>query len=232
MRFVCVDLDYVFAQYSGIFLTSTVYFLLYCAIKKNKPQVFPKAILPGKRHHLSFIFTSFWIIIFLPHTSVFFPCRIPFWHHVGCCHVLLVPGQPLSQCCSELPYYHHSEWQISKGAFCTFYICILMLTLLFNAPFQVPGLIAALWGVVVFKEVKVNTLCVWCMSSVPAVYLLSYWIELPISSSLSLRVGEITLSSSLLSVLFYLGHYWLRFQRFKPFKTRARNVQKVFGGAF
>lgn len=57
MHFVCVDLDYVFAQYSGIFLTSTVYFLLYCAIKKNKPQVFPKAVLPGKRHHFSFIFT-------------------------------------------------------------------------------------------------------------------------------------------------------------------------------
>ncbi len=42
-----VDLDYVFAQYSGIFLTSTVYFILYCAIKKNRPQVFPKAVLPG-----------------------------------------------------------------------------------------------------------------------------------------------------------------------------------------
>ncbi|KAK3531923.1 hypothetical protein QTP86_000336 [Hemibagrus guttatus] len=41
------DLDYVFAHFSGIFLTSTVYFVIYCALKKNKPQVFPKAILPG-----------------------------------------------------------------------------------------------------------------------------------------------------------------------------------------
>ncbi|KAG9259770.1 transmembrane protein 144-like [Astyanax mexicanus] len=45
------DLDYVFAQFSGIFLTSTVYFSIYCAFKKNKPQVFPKAVLPGSRTH-------------------------------------------------------------------------------------------------------------------------------------------------------------------------------------
>lgn len=59
MYTVYLDLDYVFAQYSGIFLTSTVYFLLYCAIKKNKPQVFPKAVLPGKHHHFNLICASF-----------------------------------------------------------------------------------------------------------------------------------------------------------------------------
>lgn len=42
------DLDYVFAHFSGIFLTSTVYFLIYCAVRKNKPNVYPQAILPGK----------------------------------------------------------------------------------------------------------------------------------------------------------------------------------------
>ncbi|CAI9581631.1 unnamed protein product [Staurois parvus] len=41
------DLDYVFAHYSGIFVTSTVYFLIYCAVMKNRPKVYPKAILPG-----------------------------------------------------------------------------------------------------------------------------------------------------------------------------------------
>ncbi|KAG8453881.1 hypothetical protein GDO86_000489 [Hymenochirus boettgeri] len=41
------DLDYVFAHFSGIFLTSTVYFLIYCAIMKNRPRVYPQAILPG-----------------------------------------------------------------------------------------------------------------------------------------------------------------------------------------
>ncbi|KAK6291596.1 hypothetical protein J4Q44_G00373800, partial [Coregonus suidteri] len=42
-----VDLDYVFAQFSGIFLTSTVYFLIYCAAMKNTPRVYPGVILPG-----------------------------------------------------------------------------------------------------------------------------------------------------------------------------------------
>ncbi|XP_054679374.1 transmembrane protein 144 isoform X2 [Grus americana] len=41
------DLDYVFAHFSGIFLTSTIYFLIYCVVRKNKPNVYPQAILPG-----------------------------------------------------------------------------------------------------------------------------------------------------------------------------------------
>uniref|UniRef100_A0A8C7KRY8 Transmembrane protein 144 n=1 Tax=Oncorhynchus kisutch TaxID=8019 RepID=A0A8C7KRY8_ONCKI len=41
------DLDYVLPSFSGIFLTSTVYFLIYCAAMKNTPRVYPRAILPG-----------------------------------------------------------------------------------------------------------------------------------------------------------------------------------------
>uniref|UniRef100_A0A3P9NQZ6 Transmembrane protein 144b n=1 Tax=Poecilia reticulata TaxID=8081 RepID=A0A3P9NQZ6_POERE len=41
------DLDYVHAQTSGIFLASSVYFTIYCAVMKNKPRVYPRAILPG-----------------------------------------------------------------------------------------------------------------------------------------------------------------------------------------
>uniref|UniRef100_A0A8C1P4X0 Transmembrane protein 144a n=2 Tax=Cyprinus carpio TaxID=7962 RepID=A0A8C1P4X0_CYPCA len=91
------DLDYVFAQYSGIFLTSTVYFILYCAIKKNRPQVFPKAVLPG---FLSGIM----------------------WGVATCCWFLA---------------NHYLSAVVSFPIITT-----------------VPGLIAALWGVVVFKEVK------------------------------------------------------------------------------
>jgi len=40
-------LDYVFSHFSGIYLTSTLYFLIYCMVKKNQPIVNPKAILPG-----------------------------------------------------------------------------------------------------------------------------------------------------------------------------------------
>nr|XP_026696612.1 transmembrane protein 144 isoform X1 [Ciona intestinalis]XP_026696613.1 transmembrane protein 144 isoform X2 [Ciona intestinalis] len=41
------DVHYVFAHFCGIFATSTLYFAIYCAFKKNKPEVFPSAILPG-----------------------------------------------------------------------------------------------------------------------------------------------------------------------------------------
>lgn len=40
-------LDYVFSLYTGIFVSSIFYFTLYCIFKKNKPQVFPKVILPA-----------------------------------------------------------------------------------------------------------------------------------------------------------------------------------------
>ncbi|KAL7863477.1 hypothetical protein SRHO_G00124610 [Serrasalmus rhombeus] len=41
------DLDYCFAQSSGIFIASTVYFTMYCAVMKNRPRIYPRAILPG-----------------------------------------------------------------------------------------------------------------------------------------------------------------------------------------
>jgi len=40
-------IDYAFSHFCGIFMTSTVYFIIYCAFMKNKPRVFPEAILPG-----------------------------------------------------------------------------------------------------------------------------------------------------------------------------------------
>lgn len=40
-------LDYVFSHFSGIYLTSTIYFLLYCVWVSNKPQVYPEVVLPG-----------------------------------------------------------------------------------------------------------------------------------------------------------------------------------------
>ena len=37
--FFRLDLDYVFAQFTGILLTSSVYFIIYAAVMKNKPKV-------------------------------------------------------------------------------------------------------------------------------------------------------------------------------------------------
>ncbi|XP_069833960.1 transmembrane protein 144 [Dendropsophus ebraccatus] len=91
------DLDYVFAHFSGIFLTSTVYFLIYCAVMKNNPKVYPKAILPG------FISGILWAI---------------------------------ANCC----------WFLANN-----YLSAVVSFPIITAG---PGLIAALWGVLVFKEIR------------------------------------------------------------------------------
>ncbi|KAM4809612.1 transmembrane protein 144 [Rhinophrynus dorsalis] len=91
------DLDYVFAHFSGIFLTSTVYFLIYCAVMKNHPKVYPQAILPG------FISGFLWAI---------------------------------ANCC----------WFLANN-----YLSAVVSFPIITAG---PGLIAALWGVLVFKEIK------------------------------------------------------------------------------
>jgi len=41
------SLDYVFSQFCGIFVTSSFYFLAYCAYKKNKPILYPEIVLPS-----------------------------------------------------------------------------------------------------------------------------------------------------------------------------------------
>ncbi|XP_053921079.1 transmembrane protein 144 [Cuculus canorus] len=91
------DLDYVFAHFSGIFLTSTVYFLIYCAVRKNKPNVYPQAILPG------FVSGVLWAI---------------------------------ANCC----------WFIANH-----YLSAVVSFPIITAG---PGLVAAMWGVLVFKEIK------------------------------------------------------------------------------
>ena len=40
-------MDYVFAHYSGIYITSCVYFLAYCGYMKNRPRLYSSLILPA-----------------------------------------------------------------------------------------------------------------------------------------------------------------------------------------
>jgi hypothetical protein len=40
-------LDYVFSHFTGIYLTSTFYFLIYCLATKNQPNVYPEVTFPG-----------------------------------------------------------------------------------------------------------------------------------------------------------------------------------------
>ncbi|XP_077589051.1 transmembrane protein 144b [Stigmatopora nigra] len=41
------DLDYVYAQCCGIFVASTVYFIIYCVAMKSRPRLYSRVILPG-----------------------------------------------------------------------------------------------------------------------------------------------------------------------------------------
>jgi len=40
-------LDHIFSYYTGILCGSIIYFVIYCAVKKNNPTLYPKTILPG-----------------------------------------------------------------------------------------------------------------------------------------------------------------------------------------
>lgn len=40
-------LDYVFSMFTGVLISTFAYFVIYCAIKKNKPYVNPSSIIPG-----------------------------------------------------------------------------------------------------------------------------------------------------------------------------------------
>ncbi len=40
-------LDYMFSYYTGILMTSLLYFIIYCIAKKNKPVLYNAIILPG-----------------------------------------------------------------------------------------------------------------------------------------------------------------------------------------
>jgi hypothetical protein len=39
--------DYAFSLSTGIFLSSAMYFLIYCLCTKNKPKIYPEIILPS-----------------------------------------------------------------------------------------------------------------------------------------------------------------------------------------
>lgn len=71
----CPALNYVFSHFSGIFLSSTAYFMIYCAATKNRPQVYPRVILP------SFISGLMWAIAntswFVANEKLEFPVSFP-----------------------------------------------------------------------------------------------------------------------------------------------------------
>jgi Transmembrane family, TMEM144 of transporters len=67
--------DYAFPHFCGIFIASTVYFLIYCAFKRNKPVVYPEICLPG------FISGVLWALAevgwFVANDNLEFPVAFP-----------------------------------------------------------------------------------------------------------------------------------------------------------
>jgi len=40
-------LDYVFSHFCGIYAASTFWFLVYCAVQRSSPRIYPRLVLPG-----------------------------------------------------------------------------------------------------------------------------------------------------------------------------------------
>merc|ERR1712146_248001 len=38
---------YVFSHFTGIYITSTLFMMIYCAATKNRPRIYPRVILPA-----------------------------------------------------------------------------------------------------------------------------------------------------------------------------------------
>eukprot|EP01123_Difflugia_compressa_P006312 TRINITY_DN18499_c0_g1_i1.p1 TRINITY_DN18499_c0_g1~~TRINITY_DN18499_c0_g1_i1.p1 ORF type:complete len:307 (-),score=45.46 TRINITY_DN18499_c0_g1_i1:2-832(-) len=90
-------MDYVFPHFCGIYITSTIYFLVYCIIKKNKPALPMEVAFPG------FLSGSMWA---------------------------------LADVC----------WFVANGS--------LSLVITFPTISIVPGVVASLWGILAFNEIR------------------------------------------------------------------------------
>jgi len=92
-----VGMDYVFAHFTGILVTSTVYMLIYSAFMKNKPRIYPEVILPG------FLSGVMWAVAdigwFVANDTLSQPISFPIItsvsvSHCFCTHDGHVPGKP------------------------------------------------------------------------------------------------------------------------------------------
>jgi len=90
-------LDYVFPHFCGVYLCATFYFLIYCLLKRNKPEIYPHVTAPA------FLSGAIWAI-----------AQISFF--VASSNLGLVIAFPLS----------------TSG----------------------PGVVAALWSILLFKEIR------------------------------------------------------------------------------
>lgn len=52
------SMDHLFSFYTGIMVTSFVFFILYCIVKKNKPTLYNELVLPGLASGMVILFEA------------------------------------------------------------------------------------------------------------------------------------------------------------------------------
>ncbi|XP_041357460.1 transmembrane protein 144-like [Gigantopelta aegis] len=118
------SLDYIFAHFCGIYLASTFYFLLYCAVNKNQPKIYPKVVLPGMGSGVMLaVATTLW---FITNSILSEPVAFPI--------ITTVPGAIASLFWGVLVF---KEIQVSG-------LCV----------FWYNYIVSLFWGVLVFKEIR------------------------------------------------------------------------------
>jgi len=87
-------MDYVFAHFTGIVITSTVFMLIYCVAMKNKPRIYPEVILPA------FVCGTMWAIAdigwFIANDLLSQPISFPIITSVSSILFLYSPGTECS----------------------------------------------------------------------------------------------------------------------------------------
>ena len=149
----------MFAHFSGIYLSSTVYFAVYCCFMKNQPKVVSS--------------DSFFVLIVYHITNnlakslnIQIICRNIFWKlNISFRKLITKIGKFFQQVLFYSKQLHPSAilpgfisgimWGIAEVAW---FVANRYLTPAISFPIVTsgPALIASLWGVVVFKEVRVS----------------------------------------------------------------------------
>ena len=159
-------LDYVFSHFTGIYLSSILYFILYAAVSKNKPMIYPKAILPAfisglmwsvaqvkegskrrsvkERGKESSAVIALLVVVML---VMLYPGKI--YSHRGAIPHISVSASNATM----LSFTHNTpppppekvSWFIANSAL-SFAVAFPLVT-------SGPGFVAAMWGLFLFKEI-------------------------------------------------------------------------------
>jgi len=133
------DTDYVFAHFCGILATSTLYFVLYSICKRNKPVVCFSGLVCSES-----ILRVFPIGMVHLHWLFDFTLRVVIWLKLQIYPSVVLPAMVSG-----------GMWAVAEVGW---FIANHYLSEAISFPIITtgPGIVASLWGVCVFREVKVS----------------------------------------------------------------------------